>query len=93
MVVEEGEPAELTGTRTARAGETGFLETLWLTNIDFFLQLAIKECCLDIHLIDGHVFTSGIGDEDSNSLDAYNRLVEILIPILEVDQIRESHHV
>ncbi|GJV56023.1 hypothetical protein Tco_1457028 [Tanacetum coccineum] len=36
-------------------------------------QLAIKEYCLDIHLIDDHVFTGGIDDEDSNSLDTCNR--------------------
>nr|GFB97118.1 hypothetical protein [Tanacetum cinerariifolium] len=30
------------------------------------------ECCLDIHLIDGHVFTGGISDEDANSLDTSN---------------------
>nr|GEW25075.1 RNA-directed DNA polymerase, eukaryota [Tanacetum cinerariifolium] len=47
-------------------------ETLRLTKIHFFLQFAIKKCCLDIHLINGHIFTGGIGDEDSNSLDACN---------------------
>nr|GEX91835.1 hypothetical protein [Tanacetum cinerariifolium] len=33
----------------------------------------LQKCCLDIHLIDGHVFTGGIGDEDANSLDSSNQ--------------------
>nr|GEX45183.1 putative reverse transcriptase domain-containing protein [Tanacetum cinerariifolium] len=32
--------------------------------------VAIQECCFDIHLVDGHVFAGGIGDEDSYSLYA-----------------------
>ncbi|GJW74823.1 putative reverse transcriptase domain-containing protein [Tanacetum coccineum] len=31
-----------------------------------------EECCLDIHQVDGHVLSGGIGDEDSYSLDACN---------------------
>nr|GFB11512.1 uncharacterized mitochondrial protein AtMg00810-like [Tanacetum cinerariifolium] len=48
-------------------------QNLLLINEDFFLQFAIQECRLNIHLVDGHVFAGGIGDEDSNSLDMCNR--------------------
>nr|GEX93632.1 hypothetical protein [Tanacetum cinerariifolium] len=43
-----------------------------VADVDFFFQVTIYECCLDIHLIDGHGFTGDISDEDSYSLDAHS---------------------
>nr|GEV57675.1 hypothetical protein [Tanacetum cinerariifolium] len=56
-------------------------KVLRLTDIYFFLQPVIQKCCLDIHLIEGHVFTGGIGDEDANSLDTSCWVIIVINPL------------
>nr|GEY83646.1 integrase, catalytic region, zinc finger, CCHC-type, peptidase aspartic, catalytic [Tanacetum cinerariifolium] len=48
-------------------------KVLWLTDVDFFVQLLIQKCSLDIHLVDGYVLAGGISNEDSDSLEPCNR--------------------